>query len=50
VISSPAGSWHWHGAAPGMPASHVTFGQPGDVDRDVDQRDWDDSYPPGLGT
>jgi hypothetical protein len=21
-----------------------------DFDRDVDRRDWDDSYPPGLGT
>jgi hypothetical protein len=40
------GSWHWHGAVPSMPATHVTFEQAGDVDR----RDWDDSYPPDLGT
>jgi quercetin dioxygenase-like cupin family protein len=49
VVSSPAGSWHWHGAAPGMPATHVTFGRPGDFDRDVEWRDWHDSYRPGLG-
>jgi quercetin dioxygenase-like cupin family protein len=49
VISSPAGSWHWHGAVPGIPASHVSFEQPGDFDRDVDRRDWDDSYPSDLG-
>ena len=49
VISSPPGSWHWHGATPGMPATHVTFEQPGDLDCDVEWRDWDDGYPPDLG-
>jgi Cupin domain len=49
VISSPPGSWHWHGAAPGMPATFVTFERPGDVDRDVHQRGWDGGYPPDLG-
>ena len=49
VVSSPPGSWHWHGAVPGKPATHVTFEQPGDFDRDVDRRDWDDAYPPDLG-
>lgn len=49
VISSPPGSWHWHGAVPSMPATHVAFEQPGDFDRDVDRRDWDDSYPSDLG-
>ena len=49
VISSPPGAWHWHGATPGHPATHVTFEQPGDFDRDVDRRDWDTSYPSDLG-
>ena len=41
-------AWHWHGAAPGSAATHVTFEAPGDFDLDVDRRDWDDTYPPGL--
>ncbi len=49
VISSPPGSWHWHGAVPGMPATHVTLEHVDDLDRDVDRRDWDDSYLPELG-
>lgn len=49
VVSSPPGAWHWHGAVPSSPATHVTFEQPGDFDRDVERRDWDDAYPPGLG-
>jgi mannose-6-phosphate isomerase-like protein (cupin superfamily) len=50
VVSSPPGGWHWHGALPGMPATHVTFEQPGDFDREVDRRDWDRAYPHDLGT
>ncbi|MDH2413841.1 hypothetical protein [Nocardioides sp. CER19] len=49
VISSPPGGWHWHGAVPGAPAVHVTFEKPGDFDRDVERRDWDDTYPSDLG-
>ncbi len=49
VVSSPPGGWHWHGATPAMPATHVTFERAGDVDRDVDRRDWDDVYPADLG-
>ena len=50
VVSSPPGGWHWHGALPGTPATHVTFEQPGDFDRNVDRRDWDRTYPNDLGT
>ena len=50
VISSPPGGWHWHGATPTKPATHVTFELPGDFDRNVARRDWDESYPPDLGT
>ena len=49
VASNPPGAWHWHGAAPGSAATHVTFEAPGDFDLDVDRRDWDDTYPPELG-
>ena len=49
MVSSPPSGWHWHGAVPGEAASHVTFEQPGDFDRDVDRRDWAESYPPDLG-
>ncbi len=44
VVSSPPNGWHWHGAVPDKPATHVTFELDGDCDRDVDRRDWDDSY------
>jgi quercetin dioxygenase-like cupin family protein len=49
VISSPPGSWHWHGATPDKPATHVTFEHEGDFDRDVERRDWDDAYPSDPG-
>jgi hypothetical protein len=50
VVSNPPGAWHWHGAAPGTAATHVTFEAPGDFDLDVERRDWDDTYSPDLGT
>lgn len=50
VISNPPGAWHWHGAAPGVGAIHVTFEAPSDFDLDVEPRDWATSYPPDLGT
>ena len=50
VVSNPPGTWHWHGAAPGAAATHVTFEVPGDFDLDVERRDWDDTYGADLGT
>jgi uncharacterized cupin superfamily protein len=47
VVSNPPDSWHWHGATPNSAATHVTFDA--DFDRDVERRDWDDTYPPDLG-
>jgi hypothetical protein len=49
VVSSPPDGWHWHGALPGTSATHVTFEQPDDFDRNVDRRDWDSAYPRDLG-
>ena len=49
VVSNPPGGWHWHGAVPGSPATHVTFETPGDFDLDAEQRDWADTYHPELG-
>ena len=49
VISSPPGAWHWHGATPATAMTHLTVEKPGDFDLDVDRRDWDTSYGPGLG-
>jgi mannose-6-phosphate isomerase-like protein (cupin superfamily) len=48
VVSNPPGAWHWHGAMPGSPATHVTFEAPGDFDLDVERRDWDTTYPDDL--
>ena len=49
VVSSPPGAWHWHGATPATAMTHLTVEQPGDFDLDVDRRDWDTTYGPGLG-
>ncbi|HKQ59822.1 MAG TPA: cupin domain-containing protein [Candidatus Polarisedimenticolaceae bacterium] len=37
----PAGRWHWHGAAAGAPACHVSIRQPGTTDWTVERRDFD---------
>lgn len=50
VVSNPPGAWHWHGAAPATPMTHVTFETPGDFNLDVERRDWDDTYGPELGS
>lgn len=46
VVAVGAGEWHWHGAAPDSPATHVTVQRPGpdSIDWDVDQGDWEDGY------
>lgn len=36
----PANRWHWHGAAPGAPACHVSMRRPGPTDWSVPRRDW----------
>lgn len=49
VITSPPGAWHWHGALPGKPMSHVTVEDPG-LELDVPRRDYDEVYTPDLGS
>ena len=34
------GEWHWHGAARGHSACHITIKKPGDTTWDVERRDW----------
>jgi quercetin dioxygenase-like cupin family protein len=36
----PAHRWHWHGAAPGRSACHVSIRRPGPTDWTVPRRDW----------
>lgn len=36
----PANHWHWHGAAPGHSACHVSIRKPGPTDWNVPRRDW----------
>ncbi len=36
----PANGWHWHGAAPGAAACHVSIRKPGPTDWNVARRDW----------
>lgn len=36
----PANQWHWHGAARGGPACHVSIRKPGPTNWDLPRRDW----------
>ena len=36
----PANRWHWHGAAPGLSACHVSIRKPGLTHWNVPRRDW----------
>lgn len=42
VVVSMPGEWHWHGATPDSPMTHLTVQQtgPDSIDWDVDERDW----------
>jgi quercetin dioxygenase-like cupin family protein len=46
VITVEAGEWHWHGATPDSPMTHlvVQVTAPGDIDWDVDEGDWAAGY------
>jgi quercetin dioxygenase-like cupin family protein len=36
------GEWHWHGAAKGVSACHISIRKPGTTNQDVELRDWQD--------
>ena len=46
VVVAHPGEWHWHGAAPDSPMTHVTvqMAGPDSIDWDVDQGDWAEGY------
>ncbi len=44
VVVAQPGEWHWHGAAPDSPMTHVTVQMPGSVNWDVDEGDWAEGY------
>jgi quercetin dioxygenase-like cupin family protein len=44
VVVTRPGEWHWHGAAPDSPMTHVTVQMPGATNWDVDEGDWADGY------
>jgi quercetin dioxygenase-like cupin family protein len=46
VVTVEPGEWHWHGGAPDSPMTHlaVQVTEPGDIDWDVDEGDWDTGY------
>ena len=46
VVHTPSGEWHWHGAAPDSPMTHVTvqMAGPDSIDWDVDEGDWAGDY------
>lgn len=39
-VNIPAGRWHWHGAAPGVSACHLSIRKPGPTDWSAPKRDW----------
>lgn len=46
VITVMPEEWHWHGATPGSPMTHLTVQMPGpeETDWEVDERDWAADY------
>ena len=46
VITVGRDEWHWHGATPGTPMTHLTVQMPGsgDVEWDVEEGDWAEGY------
>ncbi len=46
VVTVEPGEWHWHGATPTSPMTHLTvqITAPGDIEWDVDEGDWADDY------
>jgi len=46
VITVHRDEWHWHGATPDKPMTHLTVQMPGpdDIEWDVDEGDWAADY------
>lgn len=45
IVVIPPGAWHWHGATPDSPMSHIAIqGPEGDLSWDVEMRDWASNY------
>lgn len=52
VVTTGPGEWHWHGAGPDTPMTHVTVqsSASGGIDWDVEERDWAEGYGSDDGT
>ncbi len=50
VIAALPGEWHWHGASPDSPMTHLTVqaSASGGIDWDVEERDWAEGYGDGA--
>jgi quercetin dioxygenase-like cupin family protein len=44
VITVEPDEWHWHGGTPDSSMTHVAVQVAGDIDWDVDEGDWADTY------
>lgn len=46
VVTVMPGEWHWHGATPASPMTHVTvqMSGPDETDWDVEEGDWASGY------
>ena len=51
VVVAQPGEWHWHGAAPDSPMTHLTvqMAGPDSIDWDVDEGDWAERTPEADG-
>lgn len=49
VVTVMPGEWHWHGATPSSPMTHLTVQMtgPDSIDWEVDERDWATTYDAG---
>lgn len=46
IVTVMPGEWHWHGATPSTPMTHVTVQMtgPDSIDWEVEERDWATGY------
>lgn len=44
IVLAPAGEWHWHGATPDSPMTHISIKHHGETDWGVEERDWASKY------
>jgi quercetin dioxygenase-like cupin family protein len=44
LIVIPKGTWHWHGATPTSPMTHISIMKRGETDWTVEEKNWTTGY------